>query len=308
MTQSETSHAPRPATVSLQSRPCAALAPFVDEFSSRQSSLGARQIYNPLPARTDCFLEFYFADRYHVIDIASRAVHLAPRSVLVGPHSRRREDILLTGHLDVFSIRFTPIGFRTLFGVPAHAIANAAEPAALVLGPQIARLEDRLAAAEPAARAAVAENFLLEILHLTGIASTLAPIAAIARTLKARHGDVNLTALAAAHEITPRQLQRGFQEHVGLSPKLFARLARLNRALSLSRRPGAPDWSALAAATGYFDHSHMLRDFRDLIGQTPVEFAALHRRAVSLPLTCEDRPDVAFVLSPHPTAHLSSPS
>jgi hypothetical protein len=52
----------------------------------------------------------------------------------------------------------------------------------------------------------------------------------------------------------------------------------------------------------------MLRDFRDLIGQTPIEFTALHHRAASLTLTRENLPDVAFVLSPFPAAHLSSPS
>jgi AraC-like DNA-binding protein len=36
-----------------------------------------------------------------------------------------------------------------------------------------------------------------------------------------------------------------------------------------------PDWAGIAAAAGYFDQGHMIRDFAGLAGLTP---AAYHRR------------------------------
>jgi hypothetical protein len=108
-------------------KPCALLAPFVEEFSLREDRLGTMQIYNPLPAREDCFLQFYFVDRYRVVTVANGAVHRAPRCVLVGPHTRRREDLIWTGHLKLFTIRFSAVGFRALFGIPAREICDVAE-------------------------------------------------------------------------------------------------------------------------------------------------------------------------------------
>jgi AraC-like DNA-binding protein len=35
----------------------------------------------------------------------------------------------------------------------------------------------------------------------------------------------------------------------------------------------APSWSALAQGCGYYDQSHMIRDFHAFSGMTPVEFA-----------------------------------
>jgi AraC-like DNA-binding protein len=296
-------------------KPTPALVPFIDEFSYREANLGTRRIYNPLPARSDCFLEFYFADRYRIVTVANGALHESPRAVLVGPHSRRREDLLLTGRLNVFSIRFTPVGFRAIFGIPAHLIGNSAESATVVLGSQIAELEDRLATVAhstdrlepgPSAWSAVAEAFLLKRLFRSDVAQDGGVVARIVRVLQQRHGAVSIAGLAASHNLSARQVERAFREHVGLSPKLFARVARLNQALRISRRDAGIEWADVASIAGYFDQSHMVRDFRELLGEPPVQFAALFQRGANLPSGGETARDVAFVLSPSAGASIAS--
>jgi AraC-like DNA-binding protein len=71
-----------------------------------------------------------------------------------------------------------------------------------------------------------------------------------------------------------QHLARQFREYVGVGPKEFARVARLQRAIAaLQRRatPGlaGPGLAALALDLGYFDQAHMSRDFNDLAGLTP---------------------------------------
>ncbi|MFC4114521.1 AraC family transcriptional regulator [Nonomuraea zeae] len=47
----------------------------------------------------------------------------------------------------------------------------------------------------------------------------------------------------------------------------------MRKVLALGRRREAP-WGQLAAATGYYDQSHMTAEFRTLMGVTPAAYFA----------------------------------
>jgi AraC-like DNA-binding protein len=77
-----------------------------------------------------------------------------------------------------------------------------------------------------------------------------------------------------------RHFIRLFRDAVGLSPKIFTRVARFQRALALARqdlspaRPGetnrtAASWAEIALAAGYSDQPHLYRDFHDFAGISP---------------------------------------
>ena len=146
----------RPMTVQ-RWKPCEALRRFVEVYSVREAGLGSMQIYVPLPARRDCFLEFYLQDRYRVVAVATGAEHWAPPCVLVGPSTQRMEDLKLSGSLQVFSIRFTPVGFRALFGLPARLMRDQAVDAERALGREIVEVHEQLAAVEPSQWESIAE-------------------------------------------------------------------------------------------------------------------------------------------------------
>jgi AraC-like DNA-binding protein len=95
---------------------------------------------------------------------------------------------------------------------------------------------------------------------------------AVAR-LQASGGAVRVETLAAALGVSRQYLGAQFRHHVGLSPKLFARICRFRavRAAALAAQAGAPghDWARLATDCGYFDQSHLIRDFHDFSGTSP---------------------------------------
>jgi hypothetical protein len=169
-------------------KPSAALAPYLAQFGVREATLGDRRIHVPLPARLNSFLEFYMEDRYQIVTVASGAIHRAPRLVLVGPQTRRREDLLMSGHLKNFTITFTPTGFRALFGIPASTIRDAADSAELALGAPILELQESLAAAPEAAWQALAESFLLRRLMRNKVASGEAVAGRMVRMLHTHRG------------------------------------------------------------------------------------------------------------------------
>jgi AraC-like DNA-binding protein len=86
-------------------------------------------------------------------------------------------------------------------------------------------------------------------------------------------GRASIDVVSKRSELSRRQMERLFLEHVGLSPKTFARVVRLRRAVSLVRRGGA--LASVAAACGYYDQPHMTRDFRQLLKGSPAEWQGM---------------------------------
>jgi hypothetical protein len=78
--------------------------------------------------------------------------------------------------------------------------------------------------------------------------------------------------------LSPRQFRRRCLEETGLAPKTLDRVLRFRRALRTLRT--APDlgWAEIAAECGYYDQSHLIRDFREFAGATPAEWAAARGR------------------------------
>ena len=63
-----------------------------------------------------------------------------------------------------------------------------------------------------------------------------------------------------------------FSEAVGLTPKLYCRVQRFQRALARVARDRASTWVDLAMAAGYSDQSHFNREFLEFAGVTPGEY------------------------------------
>jgi AraC-like DNA-binding protein len=223
--------------------------------------------------RRDCFLEFYLEDRYRIVTVATGAEHWAPRCVLVGPSTQRMADLKLSGSLRVFSIRFSPVGFRALFGIPAHLLRDQALEAEQVLGREIVEVHEQLVAVEPTGWESIAERYLLKRARILDRSLERRVAAQAEAAIQRSRGMVSVAVAAAESAVSTRHLERAFQEQIGVSPKVFARLLRLDHALQLAG-PGS-NWAQVASLCGYFDQSHLVRDFRVMTGATPTEFAAL---------------------------------
>ncbi|HEY0638230.1 MAG TPA: helix-turn-helix domain-containing protein [Pseudonocardiaceae bacterium] len=87
-----------------------------------------------------------------------------------------------------------------------------------------------------------------------------------------------LSAGAPVHEVATglgvgrRAFGSRFAERVGLTPKRFARVRRLQRVLRAVDGGTAADWARVAAEHGYYDQSHLIHDFRALAGLRPTEY------------------------------------
>ena len=90
------------------------------------------------------------------------------------------------------------------------------------------------------------------------------------RAVRLLEGDeVRVDRVAARLGVTTRHLRRAFVDSVGVGPKEFARSVRLRRAMHLAET--SRDWGRIATDVGYYDQAHLIGEFRDLVGLTPVE-------------------------------------
>jgi AraC-like DNA-binding protein len=91
-------------------------------------------------------------------------------------------------------------------------------------------------------------------------------------------GNASVASIAGATGVSERQLERLFDDHLGLRPKFFARVVRLQTAVKRAQQTNQTS-ATLAAECGYADQAHMIREFDALAGATPREL--LEERAVS---------------------------
>jgi len=78
--------------------------------------------------------------------------------------------------------------------------------------------------------------------------------------------------------LSHRRFIEVFAGEVGVNPKLFGRLQRFQRAMAATNHADSPRWGELALDCGYYDQSHLIRDFQAFTGLAPTEY--LHWRQI----------------------------
>lgn len=168
-------------------------------------------------------------------------------------------------------IGLTPVGAQRLLGLSMREVTSRLVPIDLAFGAVATQLRAQLLeAAEWPERFAIAERFLI-----ARLAVSPAPPATLEWALSRMHataGNLDIGSLTAELGCSRRYLIGVFNDYVGVPPKLFARILRFQRACALAdtRTLG---WSEIAQRSGYYDHAHLIRDFQQFAGRTPVSFS-----------------------------------
>jgi AraC-like DNA-binding protein len=185
-----------------------------------------------------------------------------PDSLMVG---QMVEPVLLAPGTDsaVAAIRLRPAAARSLLGFSLDEAAGRFLDLEQLF-PSAAVLHDRLAeASNDPARLVVLEEWLLTLPYRSPRREVEGAVATILRS----GGCAAIETLSSLTGTGLRQLERHFREEVGLAPKTFSRIVRLQGALRRIRE-GVP-LSEVALACGYYDQAHMTRDFRQLAAMSP---------------------------------------
>jgi AraC-like DNA-binding protein len=88
-------------------------------------------------------------------------------------------------------------------------------------------------------------------------------------------GQISTGNIHREFSISERQFERIFRFNVGISPKRFVEIARLNYAISIISKNS--NLTETAYEAGYYDQSHFIRSFKFYTGMTPGEFRDLSK-------------------------------
>lgn len=87
-------------------------------------------------------------------------------------------------------------------------------------------------------------------------------------------GETGIGRLADMTGLSHKHLVYEFERRIGLKPKLFARIQRLQRTIGWIGVRKHVDWADAVSIGGFYDQAHLINEFRELIGLSPTEYLA----------------------------------
>jgi AraC-like DNA-binding protein len=178
----------------------------------------------------------------------------------------------------VMGVHFKPGGAFPFLGYPAHELVDSHIDLEAIWGHSAEVFREQLSEiVSPLRRLLRLEELLVSRLldrqeHHSAVSLALDEFVRAGGRTKTRE-------LAQYGGLSQKRFIDLFQSEVGLSPKLFNRVLRFQRVLTKVHAGSAPDWTRLALDNGYFDQSHLIRDFLAFSGLSPLDYL---RRLVEL--------------------------
>lgn len=187
-------------------------------------------------------------------------------------------------HASMLGVHFRPGGAFRFLGVPASELADRHLDLETLWGSSALDLRERLcAAATPEQRFSLLEGALGARAGLSLNRHPAVSLALEAFDVMGLMGaETRVREVARRAGLSQRRFVQVFAAEVGLRPKLYSRLRRFGRARKWVRSAPSPDWARIAVDCGYFDQSHLIRDFLAFSGFSPVDYLR-HRSERVLP-------------------------
>lgn len=201
------------------------------------------------------------------------------------PYEVRFDDLV-----QVFGIRFKPEGVYNLFGVPASEFKQDYEDMELVLDARFGEFCERLREAENSSeKMEIAEDYLRKSLDRN--TRDLSYVNRAAEIIRATDSMTRIEDLPDEVYISLRQLEREFKHKIGIPPKRYMRIARLNKVHRLLEADQELEFTKVAFDCGYADQAHFIRDFKSIMGVKPTVFVKRKKQFIVNPNRIENAQD-----------------
>jgi AraC-like DNA-binding protein len=229
-----------------------------------------------------------------ILNLERDCLHDCPRDCLDGAPDQPVAPALVVGGrstyeivaasdmVSLIGISFKPGGFAAFAGDAVDRFSNLSIPLDAAWGAASVALRNRLRETDDIrTRFRIIEAFLIERL-----AACTRPQADARRQLVefalssfgAAPALSTVRQVACSTGLSERRFSQVFREEVGLSPKVWCRIQRFQRAVRMLHAGADVPWAELALDCGFYDQSHFANEFRAFSGVDATTYSANRTR------------------------------
>ncbi len=246
------------------------LAAFIKNFWILEAKLDADKLYHHRLFADACpTIVFHYQNLFSSLRERTTSFTYS-HSVLHG-HTTAYEDLMVKGAFGIFGITLFPWSLGPLFQLNPQTILHSHICLSELLGKEGNEIEDKICSIQgDQERLTLAVSFLISRINKYKVQYNLTDYC-IGELIKS-HGNQTIENLAHKSGWSRRHLERRFVQHIGLSPKQYARVLRFQHTIRLYERGHTDSLTHLAYEAGFFDQSHMNRDFKIFSGLQPKRY------------------------------------
>jgi AraC-like DNA-binding protein len=205
-------------------------------------------------------------------------VDLDTREAFVSGPSHRPFDVEHVRPTRLLGATMSPEAAATFLGAGIGPLGPGWRPLESLLGPLAIRIVEQIVAFESIqAKIAALETILLARI---GVADRR--VSRAIGEVRRSGGRIGVAALSRSSGASQRNLVRLFDQWVGLPPKTFARIARVQEVMRRMRESPQSSLKALAAELGFADQAHMSREVKRITGIQPGQMAETFKREAEI--------------------------
>uniref|UniRef100_A0A832H1T7 AraC family transcriptional regulator n=1 Tax=Oscillatoriales cyanobacterium SpSt-402 TaxID=2282168 RepID=A0A832H1T7_9CYAN len=173
----------------------------------------------------------------------------------------------LEGGLDQVGVKFKPLGLFALLRQPLNELANQMVSLDELSNKAIQELSKQVfEATTDAAKIEILNRFFIKCLLSADSSNYLVEKAT--QIILRHQGNLRIDDLTNTLDIHYKTLERKFKTHLGLTPKVFARVIRFKHTYKQFHAIAAQDPSFFLDL-GYYDQNHFIKDFKYFLHTTP---------------------------------------
>lgn len=234
------------------------LTDYVQHFWTLEGEAGAPGTYRDLP---DGCPEIIFQFEGGLAEFGRY------NAKLVAQHKVYR-DYKVDQKINLLGVRMFPYAFKVLLNTPANTQTDRVSTVNSVMGDELPLKVSEATTREGQIDAI--STFLRKHLTTTGKDN----VHDIIRQLFQKNGDLSIHEMRELSGLSQRQFERRFLASAGFTPKFLTRILRFHKVTRLYFSGQFNTLVELAFRCGYYDQSHMVREFREFAGIGPVDYFA----------------------------------
>jgi len=176
-------------------------------------------------------------------------------------------------YINIIGVRFLPLGFSKLLKISEKELQFDYKPfyAEDVIGKQINELEEKIFAENcPDKKISLIQQWLFGLFREKKSEEIL--ITGAVQTINRTGGIIPVNQVCNNSGGLYKKIQRAFHNELGISPKLYSRMIRFENIHTELRNLRKVDWMSLVSRYNFYDHSHLIKEFKLFSGTTPEEF------------------------------------